>query len=77
MNPSQIVTLLTAITFFLGIYSVHYSQIHGYIISLLITVAISYVFPQFNHLRRSELFKCLVTSLIFGIINSYYIHKYF
>lgn len=72
MNPSQAITTLTLICFLIGFAVTLYGSIIFTGIAAVIVIILSAAMPKFNHLQKSELFKCLITMFIFGIIDAYY-----
>ncbi len=50
MKPSLIITILTLLTFSLGLLSINYNTIESYILTLLATIIISFGLPRINHL---------------------------
>lgn len=76
MNPPQIITLLTVLTFFIGALSVYCIRVmptaHSVLASTLLaglTIGISWAVPKFNHMSRLSLLKCLATTHVFGLVD--------
>lgn len=71
LNPSQITTILTAITFILGTTAIWYNSATSWTLTFALVCIIAKVMPRYNHLLKMQLFYCLATTYIFGIIDSY------
>lgn len=71
LNPAWITTILTFSTFMLGIFVPACPQLSTLALTLGLTVVIVCITPRYNHLLKLQLFQCLLTTYIFGIVGSY------
>ncbi len=72
LNPPNIITLSTLATFFLGFLPFVYPSVFFFLLTLCLAITLSDMIPRFNHMNKSQLFKCLITTYIFGLIDGYY-----
>lgn len=71
LNPAWITTILTFSSFILGMFVPANPQLSTFALTLGLIVVIVFITPRYNHLLKPQLFQCLLTTYIFGIIDSY------
>lgn len=71
LSPALTMTLLTTLTFLLGLISTVQGSLL-FVVAFAITLLLPMLIPRFNHMLPNQIFQCVLTTFIFGVVDAYY-----